>query len=79
MPRISPLKSKYHGIYLHKGIWLAKLTIDGKQKVVGSSIWEGEAARQYKAALIHYGITNMRPDVVSERQQVHRGGKPPVV
>jgi hypothetical protein len=68
MPRIGPNKSKYHGIYKKEGSWVAKLTIDGKQKVVGKCIWEDEAARIYNAALVHYGITGKRPNIVPENK-----------
>ncbi len=70
MPRIGPNKSKYHGIYKKNGEWVALLTVDGKQKVVGRSIWEVEAARAYNAALTFYGVTGKSPNVVPERQEL---------
>jgi hypothetical protein len=68
MPKLGPNKSKYHGIYKKEGSWVAKLTVDGKQIVVGKSIWEDEAARIYNVALEHYGITGKRPNVVPENK-----------
>ncbi len=75
MPRFGPNKSKYHGIYKKNGEWLALLTVDGKQKVVGRSIWEDEAARAYNVALEYYGITGKRPNVVPERQELELTSK----
>jgi hypothetical protein len=70
MPKIGPNKSKYHGIYKHQGMWIAKVTINGKQTEVGKSVFEDEAARIYNAAIIHYGLSNKYLNTVPDRTEL---------
>jgi hypothetical protein len=67
MPRFGKNKSKYHGIYFKRYTWIAKVTVDGKQIEVGSSIWEDKAALLYNDAIKRYGLTNKRFNIVTNQ------------